>query len=295
MEGARTIRRGADGYPAALARVMGSGAPEQLRVRGELGAGSMRRVALVGTRHPDRYGLEMAQRMATDLVRAGVSVISGGAEGIDAAAHQAALGARGHTVAVFGCGLDVVYPVAHRELFADIVASGGALVSEYDDGFPASRYTFPRRNRIVSGLSDAVVVVRAGEQSGALITADWATKQGVPVFAVPADVGHPLSAGPLALLRRGARVATCADDVLTALGVQMQLPLGSDAPLAEVPADLAAPVAAVLGALGRTPQHADEVARATGLKSGSALAALLDLELKGLCEQRPGQYFVRRG
>jgi len=117
----------------------------------------------------------------------------------------------------------------------------------------------------------------------------------VPVFAVPADVGHPLSAGPLALLRRGARVATCADDVLTALGVQMQLPLGSDAPLAEVPADLAAPVAAVLGALGRTPQHADEVARATGLKSGSALAALLDLELKGLCEQRPGQYFVRRG
>jgi DNA processing protein len=295
MRDDRTLLRGEVGYPTALARI--NGAPERLRVRGDLCEGGARRIAIVGTRAPDTYGLDVATRIATDLARAGVSIVSGGAEGIDAAAHRAALSAGGHTVAVFGCGLDVTYPAAHRELFGQIVDSKGALVSEYEDGERPTHYTFPRRNRIVSGLSEAVLVVRAGERSGALLTADWAFKQGVPVFAVPGNVGDSLSAGPIHLLRRGARVAACADDILRPMGLQLSLesiPVAPERPALVV--DLPeGPAAAVLEVLGRTPRHADEVARAAGLESGSALAALLDLELQGLCEQRPGQYFVRRG
>ncbi len=295
MKDARTIQRGEEGYPSSLARI--SGAPERLRVCGDLGVGRhAKRVAVVGTRNPDAYGVEMAARMAADLARAGVSVVSGGAEGIDTAAHRGALEAGGHTVAVFGCGLDVTYPQKNRALFEEIAGSGGALISEYEDSRAPTRYTFPERNRIISGLSDAVVVVRAGDRSGALITARWARRQGIPVFAVPGDVGNPLSFGSIDLLRAGARVAAGAADVLAPIG--LQLPLGLATPAAAAfarpPESLGGPAAAVLEALGPTPRHAEEVALAAKLDPGPALAALLDLELEGLCEQRPGQYFVRR-
>lgn len=286
MEAPRTIRPGDGPYPAALARL--ADRPAELRLRGSLGTAAAR-VAVVGSRRTDEYGEDLARELARDLARAGVSIVSGGAKGVDAAAHEGALGAGGHTVAVLGTGVDVAYPAEHRDLFERIVAAGGALLSEQPDGargFPAN---FPKRNRIVAALSAAVVVVRAGERSGALITADWARSQGVPVLAVPGDVRDPLSAGPHALLRRGARVATSAADVLSALGlgaparpVQVELPaLGSGQ-------------AALLGALGRRPRHADEVARAARVAPGAALAGLLALEIEGLCEQRPGHYFLRR-
>jgi DNA processing protein len=216
-------------------------------------------------------------------------VVSGGAEGVDAAAHRGALDAGGHTVAVMGCGLDFVYPVGHRDLFARIVARGGALLSEYEDAVPPAEYTFPQRNRIVAALCRAVVVVRAGERSGALITAKWAHRLGVTLLAVPGDVRSPLSAGTLALLRQGARPAASAEDVLAAVGL---LPLRVEP--APAPA-LAGDAAAVYRALSREPVHADAVARAAGLAPGPALAALLELELEGLCEQRPGPLFRRRG
>jgi DNA processing protein len=284
MEAARTIRPGDGQYPEPLARIPER--PEALRVRGALGAGH--RVALVGSRAPDEYGVDLARELATGLARAGVSIVSGGALGIDAAAHEAALDAGGHTVVVLGTGVDVVYPARHRDLFERVLASGGALVSEQPDGTPALRHVFPRRNRIVSGLSEAVVVVRAGEKSGALITAAWARAQGVPVLAVPGDVRDPLSAGTTALLREGARVAASPDDVLAALGL--------DTPAeAQQPLPALAPVeSALLSALARRPRHADEVARAAGLQPGAALAGLLALEVQGLCEQRPGHYFLRR-
>ncbi|HEX8907577.1 MAG TPA: DNA-processing protein DprA [Anaeromyxobacteraceae bacterium] len=289
MDAARTLQRGDDGFPPRLAAI--PEAPERLRVRGPLGAPGERRVAIVGMRHPDPYGIELAREIARDLARAGVCVVSGGAEGIDGAAHEAALEASGRTIAVMGTGLDVVYPAGHRPLFERIVASGGALVSEYEDGQRGERWTFPRRNRLVSGMSEAVLVVRAGERSGALITAGWARRQGVPVFAVPGDVRLEGSAGPLALLRQGARVAASARDLLEALGLSGQLSLPERAAPVEVDGD----EAAVLGALGRVPRHADEVARAAGVAPAAALSALLVLELRGLCEQRPGHLFLRRG
>jgi DNA processing protein len=243
---------------------------------------------VVGSRRCDEYGADLARGIAAGLARAGVSIVSGGARGVDAAAHEGALEAGGHTVAVLGTGVDVVYPAEHRDLFERIVASGGALVSEQPDGTPGWKGNFPRRNRIVSGMSDAVVVVRAGERSGALITAAWATSQGVPVLAVPGDARDPLSAGPHGLLRHGARLAASAEDVLAVVGVEAPPPRQ-----VELPA-LGAGASALLSALGRKPRHADEVARAAGLAPGAALAALLTLEIEGLCEQRPGHYFLRR-
>jgi DNA processing protein len=284
MEAARTIRPGDGQYPERLARL--TDRPAELRVRGTLG--DRRRVAVVGTRRPDPYGEEVARELARDLARAGVSVVSGGALGIDGLAHAAALDVGGHTVAVLGTGVDVLHPATHRHLFARMLASGGALVSELPDGTPGFRSNFPRRNRIVSGMCEAVVVVRAGAQSGALITADWARSQGVPVFAVPGDLRDPLSAGPHALLRAGARIATSAGDVLAALGIDAAL-----APQLALPA-LGGDEGALLSALGRRPRHADELARAAGLAPGAALAGLLTLELEGLCEQRPGHFFLRR-
>ncbi|HSN89930.1 MAG TPA: DNA-processing protein DprA [Anaeromyxobacteraceae bacterium] len=287
MEAARTIRPGDGLYPDALARI--ADAPAALRLRGDLSAPPAR-VAVVGTRAPDDYGREMARRIASGLARARVSVVSGGALGVDALAHLAALDAGGHTVAVLGSGVDVPTPAGHRHLFARILGAGGALLSELPDGTPAARWTFPRRNRIVSGMSDAVVVVRGSGGSGALLTAEHARVQGVPVFAVPGEVGDPLAEAPLALLRAGARAAASAADVLAALGIAPQ----GELPLAEAEAQVGEGERALLAALGPRPRHADEVARAVRLPPGPALAGLLALELRGLCEQRPGHLFLRR-
>jgi DNA processing protein len=285
MTGPRTLRPGDGQYPDALARIVDP--PAELRIAGSLGTPAAR-VAIVGARRSDEYGLDLARTLASGLARAGVSVVSGGARGVDAAAHEGALEAGGHTVAVLGTGIDRVFPAEHRDLFERIVAAGGALVTEQPDGTRAWPANFPRRNRIVSGMSHAVVVVRAGEGSGALITADWARSQGVALLAVPGDVRDELSAGPLGLLRRGARVAASAEDVLAAIGV------GAPAPRQLPLPALGARESALLTMLGRRPRHADDLARSAGLATGAALAGLLSLEIEGLCEQRPGHYFLRR-
>ncbi len=288
MELARTIRPGDGEYPDRLARVADH--PAELRVRGVLGR-AVHRVALVGARVVDEYGEDLARTLAVGLARAGVSVVSGGARGVDAAAHRGALEVGGHTVAVLGTGVDVCYPAEHRGLYAEIVASGGALVSELPDGARGRRHHFPARNRIIAGLCEAVVVVRARGTSGALITASWARSQGARLFAVPGDVRDDLSAGPLELLRSGATLAASAADVLAGLGIGASAPAQPALPgVDEVGAD----GAALLRVLTRRPRHADEVARAAGLGPGATLAGLLALELGGLCEQRPGHYFLRR-
>jgi DNA processing protein len=286
VDAPRTIRPGDGHFPAGLARA--SPPPLQLRLRGSLGQPA-RRVAIVGARATDEYGRHMTRLLARGLARAGVSVVSGGALGVDAAAHEGALKAGGHTVAVLGCGVDVAYPASHRELFARILSGGGALLSEHADGERATPWSFPRRNRLISALCDAVVVVRAGARSGALITAAEARAQGVPLLAVPGDADQELSAGPLELLRSGARLAATPDDVLRLLGLapgtQAQLPLP----------DLSKAATTLLAALSTSPRHADEVAHAAGVPPGPALAGLLELELGGLAEQRPGLRFCRRG
>jgi DNA processing protein len=286
MDTVRTLRPGDGDFPEPLTRIPGP--PAWLRLRGRLGT-PVARVALVGSRDADEYGRDMARRLARGLARAGVSVVSGGARGIDAEAHEGALEAGGHTVAVLGSGVDQPSPKGNRDLFERLLASGGALLSEYVDGTPVRDFHFVERNRIVSGLSDAVVVVRAGRGSGALITAGLARAQRRPLLAVPGEAGHPLSEGPLQLLREGARLAAEPADVLACLGLapgqQAELPLGEVAPSAR----------ALLAALTASPRHLSEVARAAGRSAGEALAGLLALELDGLCEQRPGQRFVRRG
>ncbi|HET7752268.1 MAG TPA: DNA-processing protein DprA [Anaeromyxobacteraceae bacterium] len=282
----RTLRPGDAEYPAPLARIPDP--PQRLRVRGDLRAGAPR-VAIVGPRQPDEYGVDVARELATGLARAGVTVVSGGAAGIDAAAHDAAMRAGGHTIAVFGTGIDVLFPASNRGLFARILETGGALVSGLEDGQRGAQWTFPERNRLVSGMSAAVVVVQAAPGSGALITADHAFAQRVEVLAVPGDVRNPLSAGPHALLRRGAGLVASARDVLAVIGLEGQLTLGMGAAPALEGAE-----AALYGVLARVPRHADELARAARLPAGQAIAGLLALEVRGLCEQRPGNYFARR-
>jgi DNA processing protein len=286
MDAARTLWPGDGTFPDLLARIPGP--PASLRLLGHLGA-PVARVAIVGSRDPDEYGRDMARRLARGLVRAGLSVVSGGARGIDAEAHEGALEAGGHTVAVLGGGVERPTPRGNADLFDRILAAGGALLSEYDDTVLARDFQFVRRNRIVSGISDAVVVVRAARGSGALITAALARDQRRPLLAVPGDADHPLSEGPLRLLREGARLAAEPADVLACLGLapgqQPELPVADVAPSAR----------SLLGALTAAPRHLAEVARAAGVSPGEALAGLLALELDGLCEQRPGQRFVRRG
>jgi len=285
VDAPRTIRPGDGHFPPSLLRA--EPPPAQLRLRGALGL-PRARVALVGSRATDEYGREMARRLALGLARAGVSIVSGGALGVDGAAHLAALEAGGHTVAVLGSGLDVPSPPSNRPLLRRILAQGGAVLSEHEDEEPPTRWSFPRRNRLISALSDAVVVVRAGPRSGALITAAEARRQGVPLFAVPGDVDLELSQGPIALLREGARLATGAADLLTHLGLEV------DAQVELALPELAPAPRALFDALRAAPRHADELARAAGLGPGPALAGLLQLELLGLAEQRPGLRFCRR-
>ena len=273
---------------------MSTGLPE-LRARGRWPLPPGARVAIVGARRPTPYGEAVAERLATDLVRAGVIVVSGLALGVDAAAHEGALLGEGTTVAVLGTGVDVVYPAANTGLAARIVAGGGALVSEFPDGTRPLRANFPRRNWTMAALSEVVVVVEAGEGSGALITADAALALGRTVMAVPGSVFSPLSVGCHKLLRDGAGLAQNARDVLAELhGPTAVL----DDPLAP-PERLgleAAPsggrdglVAHLSDTLPVEPAH---LARRLGLAFSDVVARLTRLELDGAV-RRTGAGYLR--
>ena len=211
----------------------------EIRARGRWPPPAGLRVAVVGSRRPSPYGEAVAEQLAADLARAGVIVVSGLALGIDAAAHRGALVGGGVTVAVMGTGVDIVYPAAHGKLAEEIVAAGGALVSQFPDGTAPRRHNFPARNWTMAALSEAVVVVEAAEGSGALITAEAALELNKEVLAVPGSVFSPLSVGTHQLIRDGALLAQNARDVLAALGVVQEVlddplappnSLGIDAP-----------------------------------------------------------------
>lgn len=198
-------------------------APEQLHARGRWPPPTGPRVAIVGSRRPSPYGEAVAEQLGADLAGAGVVVISGLALGIDAAAHRGALSGGGSTVAVMGTGVDLVYPAAHSALAEQIVAAGGALVSQFADGTLPRRHNFPARNWTMAALSDLVVVVEAAAGSGALITADAALDMNKEVMAVPGSIFSPLSIGTHALLRDGAGLVQNARDVMAALGVAKEV------------------------------------------------------------------------
>lgn len=286
-------------YPPLLREI--ADPPPCLYVLGDADCLSAPQLALVGSRHPTRQGLADAGFFAAALARGGFTVTSGLAYGIDAAGHEAALAAGGRSVAVLGSGLDIIYPSRHREL-ARAVAENGALVSELPLGSPPRAAHFPSRNRIISGLSLGVLVVEAALQSGSLVTARLALEQNREVFALPGSIHNPASRGCNGLIRGGAKLVLEVQDILDELKGWSQPPLDGagmePARAADVPLDLTPVEAAILAAVGYQPTSLDAIVAATAAAPHSLselLAALSELELRGLVENRAGAWLRGAG
>jgi len=266
-------------------------APLLLFVLGEVSSRDELAVAIVGTRRCSNYGTIQAEKLAGDLARRGFTVVSGGAHGIDAAAHRGALDAEGRTIAVSACGLDVNYPRGQDEL-RERIAACGAIIAEVPLGTPPTPERFPVRNRIVSGLALGVVVIEAPAKSGALITANLALDQGREVFGVPGDVGSPLHRGTHRLIKDGAHLVETVDDVVDGLGILPEaVPERASAPT--TPADLSCEEQRIINTLSFEPKHVDDVIRDTGLLPARVTAMLMMLEMRSLVRRFPGNMFVR--
>ena len=276
-----------DEYPARLKEIYDL--PPVLYVRGRLQPQDERSVAVVGTRRPSAYGREAAHRMAYDLASAGVTVVSGLARGIDAIAHRAALEAEGRTVAVMGSGPDVMYPAEHKALAAEI-ARNGAVISEHPLGVRPDARNFPRRNRIMSGMTMGTVVIEAGQASGALITARHALEQDREVFAVPGNVFSPASRGANGLIRdSAAKLVMDHRDILEELNlswVGQQIELTAVFPQDENESQ-------VLRWVTYDPVHIDEIIRNSGLEISTVSGALAMMELRSLVKQVGGMNYIR--
>jgi DNA processing protein len=252
-------------------------------------------VAMVGTRAPTLYGRDAAKSLASGLAWAGFGIISGMARGIDTIAHRAALDAGGHTIGVLGHGIGQVYPPENRGLFA-AVRDRGLLLTELPPGEKPLAGNFPRRNRLIAALSQAVLVVEMGFKSGAQHTVTYALELGKEVMAVPGPISVPSCAGTNQLIRDGAVMVTCADDVIDEIrGVGAAASYGGTDAAERAPAPmLSAEEQRLLALLGGEPAHVDELAGASRMGVGILLSALLDLELKGLAEPLPGSRYRRR-
>lgn len=265
-------------YPALLREI--DDPPCVLFYAGDISCLSKETVCVVGTRRPTRRGTFAARRISADLSAMGIHIVSGLARGIDAAAHEGALEHDGGTSAVLGCGVDVIYPPEHAEL-ASRIRERGCLVSEYPLGTSPLRHHFPLRNRILSGLSRAVVVIEAAEKSGALGTASWALHQNRDVFAVPGPIDSPMSVGPHELIRSGAGLVTCAEHIVQAVPMLTKKALSGSASVFSCERSFDGPEMSVLGALDLEPKHIDEIVRICNSSSSNLLPVLLDLEMKG--------------
>lgn len=245
-------------------------------------------IGIVGTRRSTTYGADMARTISGELANAGVTIVSGLARGIDTIAHDAALRAGGRTLAICGCGLDIIYPPQNRKLAAAII-EGGALISEYPLGVPPDGPHFPARNRIISGLSRGVLVVEAPKRSGALITTNFALDQGREVYAVPGSALSKVSEGCHELIRAGATLVTSAEHILEELNVPAsQSAVQSRMVLPETDAEKQ-----LLACIGAEPRHINELSLDTGLPIHEASGTLLTMELKGLIRQSGAQHYVR--
>jgi DNA processing protein len=289
-------------YPSRLAEV--PDAPATLHVRGALADADALAVAIVGSRRATPYGLEVAETLAADLAARGVTIVSGLARGIDAAAHRGALRVGGRTLAVLGSGIDVIYPPENRRLAAEI-AERGALLSQFAPGTPPLPQNFPTRNQVIAALSLAVVVVEAAEKSGSLITARLAAELGREVLAVPGRITAPESRGANRLIQDGAHVAMGWEDVVGVLPERWKARVTATAGIGRAGAAAAAGRGAVEGEpngyrsilelLGEDPIDIDHVIERSGLGAGRVSAALLELELEGRVRQIEGKRFVRVG
>ncbi|HKC15767.1 MAG TPA: DNA-processing protein DprA [Steroidobacteraceae bacterium] len=279
-------------FPPLLAQI--ASAPVALYVRGDAGVLSSMQLAIVGSRNPTAPGARTARDFAAFLARAGLTITSGLAIGIDAAAHAGALAGGGRTIAVLGSGLDQLYPPENAGLADRIVAQGGALLTEFPPGTAPLRGNFPRRNRLISGLSLGTLVVEAARHSGSLITARLAGTQGREVFAIPGSIHNPLARGCHQLLREGAKLVETAADVLSELKIpftkQDLTEPGGDAPAAAV---LDKEYEILLDALGYEPQSIDTLVERTTLPSPHLASMLLILELEGRVALHAGGRYAR--
>jgi DNA processing protein len=275
-----------ESYPPYLKEIPDP--PPVLYLRGDLQTRDQWAIAVVGTRRASAYGRHVTRQLVSDLARSGATIISGLARGIDGEAHQAALDAGGRTIAVLGSGIDQIYPPEHRKLASQVIA-GGALLSEFHPGTPPDGGNFPRRNRIISGLSLGVLVVEAGERSGASITANYALDQGRDVFAVPGNIGARTSLGTNRLIQQGAKLVLNAQDILEELNMTMVAE--------QVATQLALPAtheeAQLMQLLSAHPSHVDELSRRAGMAVAQVTSTLTMMELKGMVRQVEGMNYVR--
>jgi DNA processing protein len=300
--GARAIKWTDPEYPENLRHI--ADPPPYFFVRGDPKAPDSRAIAVVGARAASDAGRRMAQRLGLELAAKGFAVVSGLARGVDSEAHQGALDAGGRTIAVMGCGIDIIYPPENRKLAEAIIDNGGAIISELPVGTPPIAENFPARNRLISGLCLGVVIVEAAEKSGSLITARMALEQDRQVFAVP---GSPLSGktrGSNRLLKEGARLVECVEDVIEELAPQFGLSNSRSGKSAEN-RTMQAPerdesaweseaqeVKTILRYLKEADKlHVDSVIEGSGLNAQTVLKLLLELELRGLVTQHPGKLF----
>lgn len=282
-----------DAYPPLLREIYDP--PLVLYVKGALSEKDRNAVALVGSRQTTFYGSEVARRLAYQLAYVGVTVVSGGARGIDTAAHQGALSARGRTIAVLGTGIDLVFPPENRPLF-ERITDQGAVITQFPFGRPADKQSFPIRNRIVAGLCLGTVVVEANLTSGALITSNFATEYGRQVFAVPGRIDSPRSKGCHELIKQGAKLCEGAEDILSEFEYLFPMPNRPPSAAARgvLPALALTEQEQVVLTLLRAdqPTGIDEIIQRSGLPSSAVAVGLLSLELKRIVRQLPGKLFL---
>ncbi len=283
--GVRVLTWDSSEYPERLRHIYAS--PPVIYVRGDLQPKDEWAVGVVGTRRASSYGKEATRRIVTDLARSGVTIVSGLARGIDGQAHQAALDAGGRTIAVLGCGVDIVYPAEHRRLAHRIVEQG-ALLSDYPLGTQPEARNFPPRNRIISGLSLGVLVVEGSYDSGARITAEDAVEQDRDVFAIPGNILHRNSELPHGLIQKGAKLVRCANDILE------ELNLTQISQHAEVRAVLpqSKEEAVLLRHLSQEPRHVDEISHLVHMPIEQVTSTLTLMELKGMVRQMGGMKYT---
>lgn len=267
--------------------------PPFLFAKGEIKKEDENAVAIVGCRSASVYGRRITERIGRELVKRGITIVSGLARGIDSIGHLSALKEKGRTLAVLGSGLDVLYPPENRGL-AEQISSSGAVISEFPFGTKPEPPNFPKRNRLISGLSLGVVIVEAGPKSGALLTAHCALEQNREVFAIPGNLGAKNSEGTNRLIKEGAKLVTSVEDILE----ELRFDTGKEKPTTRMEEekallDLSEMEKSIFSLISDEPYHIDKIAACTSLDVPQALSALLSLELKGLVKQLSGKMFVR--
>jgi len=291
--GATVLTQESPLYPRSLREIHAP--PIVLYVWGEILDRDQHTIAVIGSRKTTHYGSECAKKLAYQIAYAGLTVVSGLARGIDTAAHQGALAAKGRTIAVIGSGLSRLYPPENQALAEKISNGNGAILSEFSMEIEPDRQTFPMRNRIISGWSHGILVVEAGLNSGALITASQAIEQGRSVYAVPGHINAPSAMGSNRLIQQGAKLVMSAGDILDDLEVLLPDTKPSPGAAARPLPPLTDEEKRVYEAITSAETPIDQIAAKSDLPSGTVSSTLLRLELKRLVKQLPGKYFVKLG